>query len=244
MSGPRRAAHAEELAAPADWMSWTESEKAWMSIRDADLLELLIRSHAERLGRPIRVLEWGAGRSTLYFGALLAERGLLGSWLTLEHNREFFLAQLAPEFDARPDRRWRLAEEPLSDAPALREDLDLAPVVAAVFDAGDLRPYESERSADRDADLDDYVRLPALLGRRFDLILIDGRKRRRCLLEAAQLLDDRGIAVLHDAWRPYYECALSAYAEGVHLGDELWVGAQQPPELNAMLPAHAFDEDM
>src|SRR5581483_1760774 len=107
--------------------------------------------------RPLDVLEWGAGRSTLYFSALLAEMGLLAGWLTLEHNREFFLAQLAPEFDESPDRRWRLAEEPLSDTRVLRGDLDLALVVAAVFDAGDLRPYESERSADRAADLDDYV---------------------------------------------------------------------------------------
>ncbi len=32
----------------------------------------------------------------------------------------------------------------------------------------------------------------------------------------------------------------SAYASGTYIGDELWVGAQHPPELRAMLPGHAF----
>jgi hypothetical protein len=228
------------LPAPEEWMSWTESEKAWMSIRDADLLELLLVSHARRLGRAIHVLEWGAGRSTLWYSALLDRQELLDSWLTIEHNREFFMQQLAPQFDSHPGRRYLLAEDLLE----LKRQLELdagSPLAAVVFNSGDLRPYESERAADRVVNLDDYVRFPSLLGRTFDLVLIDGRKRRRCLLEASQLLSEQGVTVLHDGWRTYYECAFHAYASGTHIGDELWAGAQHPLELSELLPAHAFE---
>jgi hypothetical protein len=228
------------LPAPAEWMSWTESEKAWMSVRDADLLEVLLLSHARRVGRPIHVLEWGAGRSTLWYSALLDTRGLLGSWLAIEHNRGFFMQQLAPEFDPHPGRRYWLVEDPLELGSQLERDPGSL-LAAAVFDGGDLRPFETGRLADRIVDLDDYVRLPSLLERRFDLVIVDGRKRRRCLLEAAQLLSAQGVTVLHDAWRTHYQCAFPAYASGTHIGDELWAGAQHPLELRAMLPAHAFE---
>jgi hypothetical protein len=239
MSTPGQSPTEAPLPAPAEWMSWTESEKAWMSVRDADLLEVLLLSHARGVGRGIDVLEWGAGRSTLWFSALLEGQGLLGSWLTIEHNREFFMRELAPEFDRHPARRYWLADDPLGTP---GPELERAPagLAAAVFDAGDLRPIEPDRVADRAVDLDDYVRLPALLQRRFDLILVDGRKRRRCLLEGAGLLSEQGVTVLHDAWRSHYECAFPAYASGTYVGDELWVGAQHRPQLRAMLPGHAF----
>lgn len=228
------------LPAPEEWMSWTESEKAWMSVRDADLLEVLLLSQAHRAGCGLHVLEWGAGRSTHFYSALLKREGALGSWLTLEHNREFFMETLAPEFDPVPERSYWLVDEVLATAPELERGGGQL-LTAAVFDGGDLRPYESDRPADRAVDLDDYVRLPSLLGRRFDVVLVDGRKRRRCLLEGAGLLSESGVTVLHDAWRSYYECAFAAYASGTHIGDELWVGAQGRIELGEMLPAHAFE---
>lgn len=239
MSASLRASIEGELPVPAEWMSWVESEKAWMSVRDADLLEALLLSHAHALGRPIDVLEWGAGRSTLYYSGLLQTRGLLASWLTIEHNSEFFRAELASRFEPRPDRAYLLADPPLEGHLVKLEPGGETVLSAAVFDGGELRPYEN--AADRDADLDDYVRLGALLGRRFDLVIVDGRKRRRCLLEASGLLSSQGIAVLHDGWRAYYECAFDAFADWQRIGDELWVGAQHPLELRSMLPAHAFE---
>jgi len=112
---------------------------------------------------------------------------------------------------------------------------------AVVFDAGDLRPFDPDRDRDRDADLDDYVTLPGSLEMRFDIVLVDGRKRRRCLLEASRLLNDAGIVVLHDAWRAYYQCAFDAYPFARRIGDMLWVGAQRDPELDSILPRHAFE---
>jgi hypothetical protein len=228
------------------WMSEQESEKAWMSVRDADLLELLLVAHAARSAPRAAVLEWGAGRSTLWYSRMLEQRGLLGSWLSLEHNREFFLSEIAPQLAGRRSASYVVAEDlregamALSDPPGSHPGDAAATVRTVVFDAGDLRPYDPEREQDRWADLDDYVGLPASLGRRFDVVLVDGRKRRRCLLEAGELLRDTGIVVLHDAWRRYYHCAFADYPFSRRIGDMLWVGAQRDPDLDAILPVHAF----
>lgn len=238
------------LAPPEDWMSWEESEKAWMSVRDADLLELLLVAHCERLGRPARVLEWGAGRSTLHYSRVLEEHNALGRWLSLEHNRQFFTESVAPELAQRASASYLLAEDltgasptgaPPVGAVGAGPKADAARVCAVIFDAGDLRPYDEDRLGDREADLDAYVKLPASLGERFDAVLVDGRKRRRCLLEASRLLTDDGIVILHDAWRKYYQCAWGAFAFSTRAGDMLWIGAQRDPRLNSILPAHAFE---
>jgi len=224
-----------ELPEPLPWMSEEESKKAWMTVRDGDLLELLLLAHAARIGSPVDVLEWGAGRSSLYYSERLAEQGLLGNWLSIEHNRGFFLGEIEPELSRRPTASYVLSED---HAPATAGTT----LSAVVFDGGDLQPYDPDREQDRRADLDAYVALPASLGRRFDIAIVDGRKRRRCLLEASSLLSENGIAILHDAWRPYYQCAFEAYAHSIRVGDELWVGAQRDPALREILPAHAFTE--
>lgn len=228
-------------------MSSAESHKAWMSVRDADLLELLLVAHSARLASVAAVLEWGAGRSTLWYSKVLERQGLLGSWLSIEHNREFFLQEIAPQLTRRTSASYLLSERlqetpsPLTPTPGVGASEDAATLRAVVFDAGDLRPFDPERERDRYADLDEYVALPASLDTRFDILIVDGRKRRRCLLEASRLPSDAGIVVLHDAWRAHYQCAFDAYPFARRVGDMLWVGAQRDPELDAILPQHAFE---
>ncbi len=234
-----------ELAPLRPWMSAAESPKAWMTVRDADLLELLLVAHAARIDSALDVLEWGAGRSSLWYSSVLERQGLLGSWLALEHNREFFKREVAPQLTRRPSSSYLLSEQVLQDkhllshVPGAGASSDRGTLCAVVFDAGDLRPYE--RDEDRRADLDDYVRLPASLDRCFDIVVVDGRKRRRCVVEASGLLTDSGIVVLHDAWRTYYQCAFDAFSFARRIGDELWVGAQHDPDLGSILPEHAFE---
>lgn len=55
--------------------------------------------------------------------------------------------------------------------------------------------------------MDTYIKSASKLGCDYDLILVDGRKRRRCVLEASKLLGYRGRVVLHDAHREYYHCS-------------------------------------
>ena len=72
--------------------------------------------------------------------------------------------------------------------------------------------------------MEEYIIYPATLGKKYDVILVDGRKRRRCLLEASKLLKPDGVTLLHDARRTYYHCAFSAYPDGHML---LWTGLWQ-----------------
>jgi hypothetical protein len=171
----------------------------------------------------------------LCFSEALAARKIPYRWLAVEHDRDYFTSRLAPRFAARGGR-YSMAEDVCDPVGHCRVGLD-----AVVFDGGELRPFERRTCGlDRDADLDDYVAFPRRTGRRFDLVVIDGRKRRRCLLEASRLLTDSGIVLLHDAWRTHYQCAFSAYRFGCRLGDDLWIGAQRDPRAALALPPHVF----
>jgi hypothetical protein len=187
----------------------------------------------------LNALEWGSGLSTLHYPEWLARRGVRVSWITLEHDRAFFRRYVEPALRERGAQIvW---SEELGDAgPTLGER---AGVTAVVFDKGSINPIEGESPvADRVKDLDDYVALPATFGRRFHAVLVDGRKRRRCLGEAATLLEDGGIALLHDALRPYYHCAFAAFRSGRLIGDELWIGAQVETDFAGLVPREALGE--
>lgn len=73
--------------------------------------------------------------------------------------------------------------------------------------------------------MDEYVAYPATLGKKYDVIIIDGRKRRRCLLEASKLLKPNGDVLLHDARRTHYHSAFSAFPDSrMLLWSGLWLG--------------------
>jgi len=50
-----------------------ESYKAWMSVRDADIIEKLVQKKSLYSNR-LTVLEWGSGKSTLYFTQILQKK--------------------------------------------------------------------------------------------------------------------------------------------------------------------------
>ncbi len=78
--------------------------------------------------------------------------------------------------------------------------------------------------------MDEYVKYPSTLNKKYDLILIDGRKRRRCLIEASKLLKPGGIVLLHDGRRTYYHSAFSLYPDSrMLLRTGLWRGKLENP---------------
>lgn len=209
-----------------------------MSIRDADLCEALLHRVATRFEH-LRVLEWGTGASTLWYSSYLRRLGVPFTWAAIEHYRAFFDGEAHPGLAAYDDTTvihlGRGDVEP--DVPAPSDH----GVTAYVFDAGEVRPDRPGRAVDRLVNLDAYVALPSRLGGVFDYVMVDGRKRRRCLLEAAQLVSATGYVVLHDAWRTHYQCAWPAFASSSRFGDECWIGAQRTTDFTDVLPWHAFE---
>jgi hypothetical protein len=192
-----------------------------MSQIDADLFERVLLRQSQAAQGKFQVLEWGAGRSTLYFTARLRETDLSFNWLTLEYDRGYIEREIAPKLAGQAGVRLTYPE---ADPPAAMPDEQALEIVA--FDKGPLQPYLEGHDRDRLADLDAYVAYPAGLGRRFDFIFVDGRKRRRCLIEAAQLLKPNGVVILHDAYRRHYQCAFENYRSKRMLGEILWIGTQ------------------
>jgi hypothetical protein len=76
--------------------------------------------------------------------------------------------------------------------------------------------------------MDKYVHYPGKLRRKFHFILVDGRKRRRCLIEAASAAKPSGIVALHDASRQYYHCAFDRYRISKFVLPDLWLGTTGP----------------
>ncbi len=91
-----------------------------------------------------------------------------------------------------------------------------------LFDAG------NNELKQRQTSMDEYVNYPKTLGAKYDFILVDGRKRRRCLVEARGLISPGGVVVLHDAERKYYHCAFPLYPDPRFLRTSLWAGRIQP----------------
>jgi hypothetical protein len=204
----------------SDW-----SEIAWMSRVDVAIVQEVLKAKAREARdetRQLDVLEWGAGRSTVGLSAFLSTLGVECRWLTLEYDRTYFHEQAWPLLQASDlAARFTLVEswprEPIDDQTGIH---------AVVFDHGLLRPFQPEFAADRAVDLSDYVSFPARVGRAFDVVFVDGRCRRRCLLTAATLGKPRAVTILHDAHRAYYHCAFDAYAVQRRVGESLWVGTQ------------------
>lgn len=212
-----------------DWIvddsAW--SHKAFMSDRDADLFEAILLRKAASQGT-LHVLEWGSGRSTSYFSKLLEEKGKPFIWNSLEYDREYFSDQLEPMFASSSQSFQKYKEDGriVFASPNLRFD---------VFDYGKLSPFLHDHVEDRLVPMDDYVAFPGSLGHQFDVVLVDGRKRRLCTLEAKALLKPGGVVLVHDAYRPYYHCAFEGYEAQQFIGDILWIGCNSEADLASVL---------
>jgi len=79
--------------------------------------------------------------------------------------------------------------------------------------------------AERDLDMEDYITFPRSEKRTYDLVIVDGRRRRRCIMEARELLSPIGICMVHDAQRSYYHCAMSMFPQSMFVpGTQWWIG--------------------
>ncbi|MCB0346853.1 MAG: hypothetical protein KDD66_17175 [Bdellovibrionales bacterium] len=208
-----------------------------MSAVDADILEEVLRAQAARLKGSLNIVEWGGGISTIYFCRFLLRLGVQFTWTVLESDLGYFSSQLYADVTAFPSyeivvhhRNGRI-ERRSSHEPGCSMLLR-----AVVWDKGNLKCESASYASDRLVDLDRYVDFPEELGRPVDVAIVDGRKRRRCMLAAAKLMSPAGVTLLHDAWRDYYHCAFSAFRSGRRVGEELWIGSQQNTDFSQIVP--------
>lgn len=168
------------------------------------------RRHREKIRgflRPgARMLEWGAGGSTVWLASVLPEGATLTS---VEHDPKWFEAvreHLAG--DPRVRLILREATGPLGANATIGEE-----------DAGPLQNF-----------------VHAVDGERFDVILVDGNARHACLEQARSLLAPDGVVLLHDAQRAWYDDAKTLFRARGHIGScpdypspHLWWGGHADP---------------
>lgn len=156
--------------------------RVYMSVDEKAALESAQRWLGNLLGKPLSVLEWGSGGSTLYFSRLLPS----GSrWFTLEHH---------PIWAERVRRK------------IVREHLDHVTLVHVPTN----HVHEKGSGDGTEATFHDYVHYPETMAMAFDLIIVDGRARVPCANVGWKLLEPDGLLVLHDAQRAYYHPLLAS----------------------------------
>jgi MoaA/NifB/PqqE/SkfB family radical SAM enzyme/ubiquinone/menaquinone biosynthesis C-methylase UbiE len=128
---------------------------------------------------PINVLEWGSGKSTLFFSSLLQQGS---SWLAFEHDPNWF-----------QEMKTKIESHPSSCASIVYIQPD--------------RPFDGLTDGDFTT-FHNYVLAPAQSGNTFDFILVDGRARIECLAIGWNLLKENGVMVLHDAQRKEYSSGI------------------------------------
>ena len=138
---------------------------------------------------PKTFLEWGSGGSTR---ALLLECPFIEHYVSVEHDVEWGEKVRDIVKDPRLSLNLIQPDQPLGlKNPKRKEQI--------AWDA---------RAEHEPALMKSYVSFPRTLGLTFDMILVDGRARRLCLMEGWELLRDGGVIVLHDAQREDYHDAL------------------------------------
>ena len=155
---------------------------------------------SSRPARPLRVFEWGMGYSTVYYSTYLRSIGRAFEWHAVDNSREWFERVGAQVRLSGLDQQVRLACE---EFPAFwmlpGYSLRRPACLASYPDADPIRRY---------------IAHPKTLGIPFDIVIVDGRFRRRCLHEARTIVAPDGLVLLHDAQRAHYHEALAAYPSG------------------------------
>jgi len=147
----------------------------------------------------LRVFEWGSGASTVYYSEFLRDSGRKFYWYAADNSRE-----------------WLDRCQQKVDKASLTGQVHLS---CSEFQAFWEYPnYSYENPVPPKESLDDpkvaeYVDAPKQAGGEFDVMIIDGRFRRRCLEVAAQVISPDGIVILHDAQKAHYHSSLDLYQQ-------------------------------
>ena len=197
--------------------------KPWMDPDDIEILQEIMRAYA-RTGRPLDILEWGSGGSTLMCAELLHKLGVRFQWTAVEHHQSW-------NKRVRSKLAARVKEKKIPKGAVAVHFMPLK---------GNGNTYVALPWIDGNPDESSDVPEMAAKCQRFDIIIVDGRYRRRCLIRARQLLKPNGLLLLHDAERSWYRCAMADYEHQAKLTEKkkanrhMWAACLDP----ARVPVH------
>ena len=165
------------------------------SLGDVSIIKTLLSSLG---GETLRVFEWGSGASTIYYTKYLRAIGRKFQWHAAENSPLW-----------RQRGHEKVLRAGMGDQVHIH-DCEF-PAFWEIPGYSGTNPAPPRSFTDNHEGVQRYVDLPTQLGQQFDLMIVDGRYRRRCLLAAGEALAPGGVVLLHDAQKTHYHPSLSAY---------------------------------
>ena len=168
-----------------------------MASKDIAILKEIFKSFK---GKKINVLEWGTGISTVYYSRFLRSIGIAYGWYGIDNSPEWhkkILYQIKRNNLNKNVHLYLFDFKPFWKKPNWKW---------GVLEPRGFDPKEENEIK--------YITSPASLNIKFDIIIVDGRFRRRCLLETEKLLSSGGVVILHDAQKQQYHSSLGIYKSG------------------------------
>ena len=197
-----------------------------MTGKEIDILKKILLAYGEK---KLRVLEWGCGKSTIYYTKYLRSLEIDCEWYGIDNSREWFEWVRGRVDQAGLEERVHLYLFEFTPF-WLKPEWDWNNPGVCGFG-----PKEENEL--------DYIYFPKKLNLKFDLIIVDARFRRRCLIEAQKLLAPQGLVILHDAQKVHYHSPLTSYKYGQFVdsgylyGDQnrirakMWIGSNDRQDL-------------
>lgn len=157
----------------------------WMS--EIRFIEKTLAESAQN-NEILNVLEWGSGFSTIYFSKFLKQNDIPFKWIAIEHFLPWYTKVLS-----------MISENNLSNE------------VECVL----INPTsEPDKNIQETFNMDDYINFPSTLDTKFNIIIVDGRKRSECLKTASNVLAADGVTILHDAEREWFHDGFKYFVNG------------------------------
>jgi hypothetical protein len=171
-----------------------------MTPREREIYKDILQSLSAG-GKKLDIFEYGSGFSTVYFAKFMTSKGINFDLNSVDNHagwHEEVKRMIASEGLTQKVHLHLCHFEPFWEKPGWEWNKTPAP--------GAFAPKLAVE--------EEYIQKPVALKKKFDVIVVDGRFRRRCLQLAKEALKDNGIVFLHDAQNEKYHGPLSDFAQG------------------------------
>ena len=176
----------------------------------------------------VRVFEWGSGLSSIFYSGYLKGKNADFEWHAIDNNKEWQekVMSMVEKKDLKGDLTVYLKEfVPFWDKSEWGK---------LAFSSGAFAPkLEAENG---------YIDFPKSMDRKFNLVIVDARFRRRCLAVAKEILQPGGVVILHDAQKAQYQVGVNGFKRGKFIfsgklfpfqcgQNQLWIGSMSDTDL-------------